>query len=121
MSYEIELSRRAEEEVLRLDPVTFARIKAAIDGLAEKPRPVAARKLRGRENEWRIRVGRFGCSTLFITARGRFSSTVLPTGRMCTVADAQGFSKGRPLCYGNPNLRRATDPEVTCSIWRSSS
>ena len=59
MSYEIELSRRAEEEVLRLDPVTFARIRAAIDGLAEDPRPVGARKLRGRENEWRIRVGRF--------------------------------------------------------------
>ena len=58
MSYEIKLTRRAEKEILKLDTAIFERIKAAIDGLGENPRPLGVRKLRGRENEWRIRVGR---------------------------------------------------------------
>ena len=59
MSYEIELTRRAEKEILKLDAAMFEQIRAAIDGLCENPRPLGVRKLRGRENEWRIRVGRF--------------------------------------------------------------
>ena len=59
MSYQIQLTRRAEKEVLDLDQATFARVKAAIDALVENPRPAGVRKLQGRENEWRIRVGRF--------------------------------------------------------------
>ena len=59
VSYTVELSHRAEREVLKLDPVMFSRISAAIDGLTKNPRPPGVRKLRGRENDWRIRVGRF--------------------------------------------------------------
>ena len=59
MSYEIELTRRAEKEILKLDTAIFEQIRAAIDGLGENPRPPGVRKLRGRESEWRIRVGRF--------------------------------------------------------------
>ena len=59
MSYEIELSRRAEKEILKLNAAMFGRIGAAIDGLSEKPRPLGVRKLRGRGSEWRMRVGRF--------------------------------------------------------------
>ncbi len=59
MSYKIELTRRAEKEVLGLDEASFTRVKAAIDALAQNPRPAGVRKLQGRENEWRIRVGRF--------------------------------------------------------------
>ena len=58
MSYEIELTRRAEKEILKLDTAIFEQIRAAIDGLGENPRPPGVRKLRGRESEWRIRVGR---------------------------------------------------------------
>ena len=59
MSYRVELSRRAEKEVLRLDDAMFARVKSAIDGLSELPRPSGVRKLQGREDDWRIRVGPF--------------------------------------------------------------
>ena len=59
MSYEIEVTRRAEKEILKLDTGMFGRIRAAIDGLGENPRPVGVRKLRGRETEWRMRVARF--------------------------------------------------------------
>ena len=59
MSYEIKLTRPAEKEVFDLDAATFRRIQAVIDGLSENPRPAGVRKLKGRENEWRIRVGRF--------------------------------------------------------------
>jgi mRNA interferase RelE/StbE len=59
VSYEIELTRRAEKEILKLDVATFEHIREAIDGLGENPRPKGVRKLRGRESEWRIRVGRF--------------------------------------------------------------
>lgn len=59
MSYRVELSRRAEKEVLKLDGAMFARVKTVIDELSETPRPSGVRKLQGRENDWRIRVGRF--------------------------------------------------------------
>ena len=59
MSYEIELTRRAEKEILKLDAAMFEQIRAVIDSLGDNPRPVGVRKLRGRESEWRIRVGRF--------------------------------------------------------------
>ena len=38
MSYEIELTGRAEKEILKLPAAMFERIKAAIDGLGENPR-----------------------------------------------------------------------------------
>ena len=59
MSYGIELTRRAEKEILKLDAAMFEQIRAVIDGLGDNPRPLGVRKLRGRESEWRIRVGRF--------------------------------------------------------------
>ena len=59
MSYDVVLTRRAEREILKLDDTTFARVRAAIDALAEDPRPSGVRKLQGRDNEWRIRVGRY--------------------------------------------------------------
>jgi mRNA interferase RelE/StbE len=59
VSYEIELTRRGEKEILKLDTAIFEQVRAAIDGLGENPRPLGVRKLRGRESEWRIRVGRF--------------------------------------------------------------
>ena len=59
MSYIVKLSRRAEKEVLKLDSASYGRIKTAIDGLCANPRPAGVRKLQGRDNDWRIRVGRF--------------------------------------------------------------
>lgn len=59
MRYEIELTRRAEDEVLALDAETYQRVARAIDSLGEMPRPPGVRKLKGYANEWRVRVGRF--------------------------------------------------------------
>jgi len=59
VSYEIDLSRRAEKEIPKLNAAMFGRIGTAIDGLSENPRPLGVRRLRGREGEWRMRVGRF--------------------------------------------------------------
>jgi len=37
VSYEIELTRRAEKEILKLDAAIFEQIRAAIDGLDGNP------------------------------------------------------------------------------------
>ena len=58
--YEIELTRTAEKEILRLDASDFSRLSKAIDNLQNSPRPPGVRKLHGRSNQWRIRIGRFG-------------------------------------------------------------
>jgi mRNA interferase RelE/StbE len=47
---------RAEREFAALSKSDFERVKRAIDGLAENPRPVNCQKLKGREG-WRIRAG----------------------------------------------------------------
>lgn len=57
--YTVELSRRAEKEVLALPNIMFAKVRDALDRLVETPRPVGVRKLKGRTNDWRIRVGRY--------------------------------------------------------------
>ncbi|MBI5527354.1 MAG: type II toxin-antitoxin system RelE/ParE family toxin [Deltaproteobacteria bacterium] len=59
MSYSVELTGRAEREVLALDDTMFSRVSAAIDGFVDNPRPPGVRKLKGRKNDWRIRVGNF--------------------------------------------------------------
>lgn len=40
-----------------LPAVVNVRISAAIDGLKDTPRPPGCKKLQGREDLWRIRVG----------------------------------------------------------------
>ena len=37
----------------------FEKISEAIDKLASNPRPAGVRKLKGRKNEWRVKVGRY--------------------------------------------------------------
>lgn len=59
MTYRVEVTRRAEGEILRLDDTTFERVQKAIDRLGRNPRPSGVRKLRGRDNVWRIRIGGF--------------------------------------------------------------
>ncbi|MCL4369091.1 MAG: type II toxin-antitoxin system RelE/ParE family toxin [Actinobacteria bacterium] len=55
--YEVLIERRAEHDLKHL-PRTVARdLIAAIQALAENPRPIGCRKIANRETEWRIRVG----------------------------------------------------------------
>jgi mRNA interferase RelE/StbE len=54
----IEFNRAGRKDFDAIRDVRLAkRIRAAIYALADDPRPQGCRKLEGRENEWRVRVG----------------------------------------------------------------
>ena len=56
MSYEVSVTRKASKALARLPDAAYGRMKAAIDGLANEPRPSGCKKLGGRGG-YRIRVG----------------------------------------------------------------
>lgn len=56
MSYTIQVLPVAARAIRKLPAPAKRRIEAAIELLAEEPRPPAARKLTGRP-EWRVRTG----------------------------------------------------------------
>ncbi|HEY4563251.1 MAG TPA: type II toxin-antitoxin system RelE/ParE family toxin [Thermoanaerobaculia bacterium] len=56
-SYSIAFTRSARKQIERLDEPLVSRIFQHIEGLAENPRPADCRKLVGREDLWRLRVG----------------------------------------------------------------
>jgi len=58
LSYGLSILRKAQKELGQLSPDTFERIRDAIRGLAQEPRPPGCRKLTGRDG-WRIRIGDF--------------------------------------------------------------
>lgn len=47
----------AQRALNKLDRASKRRISAAIDGLADEPRPHGVVKMQAREDTWRIRVG----------------------------------------------------------------
>jgi mRNA interferase RelE/StbE len=55
--YRVLLERAAEKDLGRLSSEIHDRIIAAIQALANNPRPVGCRKLAGSKSDWRIRVG----------------------------------------------------------------
>ncbi len=57
MPYRVELSPTAQRDLRRLPQEVRARLATPIQALAENPRPLGVRKLRGEERTWRIRVG----------------------------------------------------------------
>ena len=58
MSYRLEITRRAQRALARLQRRDLDRVREAIAGLSEEPRPPGCKKLTGRE-AWRLRVGRY--------------------------------------------------------------
>lgn len=56
MSYAVFILRRARRDLAALPIDNYARMKEALQMLAEEPRPRGSRKLVGREG-WRMRVG----------------------------------------------------------------
>ena len=58
MSYSVFFLPRAAREFAALSKSDFERVKRAIDGLSENPRPMNCQKLKGREG-WRIRAGNY--------------------------------------------------------------
>ena len=59
MTYEVRLAPAAVRQLRKLDPPGRRRVQAAIDLMAEDPRPPGARQLVGGAGEWRVRTGDF--------------------------------------------------------------
>ena len=57
LTWQVTVMPAAEKELKRLPPQGQARVRAAIEGLRSGPPYGHLRKLKGRENEWRLRVG----------------------------------------------------------------
>lgn len=57
--WEVELSDHAEQALFDLEPNLQDRIEAAIDQLQQTFMPHGAKKLQGRKDEYRLRVGAY--------------------------------------------------------------
>lgn len=57
MSYRVSLTATAVKERKRIDSVVRVRIDRALRSLQLEPRPVGVKKLTGKEQDWRVRVG----------------------------------------------------------------
>ena len=58
-SYQVEVSPAAKRQLRRLADRDARRVREAIRGLVEDPRPVGSVKMTGFAAVWRIRIGRF--------------------------------------------------------------
>ena len=54
---QVEVAPAAVRQLRKLDPPARRRVQAAIELLADQPRPSGAKKLVGGEGEWRVRTG----------------------------------------------------------------
>lgn len=57
MTYQVEVAPAALRQLRKLDRPARRRVQAAIELLADQPRPGGAKKLVGGEGEWRVRTG----------------------------------------------------------------
>lgn len=55
--YTVEIARRAVKSIVRLPRAEQQRVRAAIDLLADEPRPPGCVALTGEESTYRVRVG----------------------------------------------------------------
>jgi len=58
-TYRIDWKKSALRELKRLDKQVVPRIVEAVEGLSDKPIPPGARKLKGSDHSYRIRVGNY--------------------------------------------------------------
>jgi mRNA interferase RelE/StbE len=56
VSYRVEILKGALKQLKKLSPELQERIQVKIDDLATEPRPSGVKKLKGKENAYRIRV-----------------------------------------------------------------
>ncbi|MEH2086470.1 type II toxin-antitoxin system RelE family toxin [Nostoc sp.] len=57
MSYKVEILRGALKQLKKIPSELQERIQIKIDDLATEPRPNGVKKLKGKENAYRIKVG----------------------------------------------------------------
>ena len=81
-SYEVRWKNSAERELRNLDPRHLPRIIKAVEALGDNPFPSPHRKLRGSEQNYRIRVGVY-----------RVVYQVDPQGKIVTIYHVRHRSK----------------------------
>lgn len=57
MTYEVLVAPAAARQLRKLDHQARRRVQAAVELLAQDPRPPGARELAGGEGDWRVRTG----------------------------------------------------------------
>jgi mRNA interferase RelE/StbE len=57
MTFDVRMAPAAQRQLRKFDPPVRRRIQAAIDLLAQEPRPPKAIQLVGGSGEWRVRTG----------------------------------------------------------------
>jgi len=55
--YALEIKQSAQKEFAAVEDALFKRIDRKILALADNPRPVGCKKLKGYKDQWRVRVG----------------------------------------------------------------
>ena len=78
-SYDVALTSSAEKELKKLSGQLTARIVPRLENLASNPRPSGCKKLRGGDEEWRIRVGDY--RVVYSIDDARVSSRLQAVGR----------------------------------------
>ena len=82
MPWNLIIAPRAERDLARLPAYTRAAVDRALSGLAADPQSVDLAKLRGRRQQWRLRVGQWRAILRLETATGRvYVLRVLPRSR----------------------------------------
>jgi mRNA interferase RelE/StbE len=81
--WQVEFTRSAQRDLRRLDPQVRRRVVAALDGLRSEPAQGDIRKLKGIDDEWRLRVGDWRVRFRRDRGRGLVEVVrVLPRGRV---------------------------------------
>lgn len=80
--WKVELTGPARRDLRRLDPQVERRVRAALGRLQKQPLAGDVRKLKGRDDEWRLRVGEWRVRFTRDTERKLISVIrILPRGR----------------------------------------
>lgn len=74
-NYSLDLKPSAQKELDALDDVVFGRIDRKIVALADNPRPAGCKKLKGHQDQWRIRAGDWPVIYIIDDAARRVSIT----------------------------------------------
>jgi mRNA interferase RelE/StbE len=59
VAYRVDISPPAARQIRKLRPEVGARLRPHIDALAENPRPDGVKKMKGVDNQYRVRAGDF--------------------------------------------------------------
>lgn len=78
MSYTVEIAPQAQRALRKLGPPIRRRVQAAIELLAENPRPPTAKALVNSEGAWRVRIGDY--RVVYDIDDGRLTVLVLTAG-----------------------------------------